>query len=86
MKHSDPLVMIQTYRLLAERCDYPCTSACRRRAAQTCITNSACGIGTLLAEGIGDTIRVSLCRPVEEVKAGIGILESLPCASAAGTW
>ena len=45
---------------------------------KTGITKSAVGIGTLLAEGIGDTIRVSLSAdPVEEVKAGIGILEAL---------
>jgi (E)-4-hydroxy-3-methylbut-2-enyl-diphosphate synthase len=50
----------------------------RGRAEDTGSVKSAVGIGTLLAEGIGDTIRVSLSAdPVEEVKAGIGILESL---------
>jgi (E)-4-hydroxy-3-methylbut-2-enyl-diphosphate synthase len=45
---------------------------------KTGVLKSAVGIGTLLAEGIGDTIRVSLSAdPVEEVKAGIGILEAL---------
>jgi (E)-4-hydroxy-3-methylbut-2-enyl-diphosphate synthase len=71
--------MIQTYRLLAESCDYPLhLGVTEAGPPKTGITKSAVGIGTLLAEGIGDTIRVSLSAdPVEEVKAGIGILESL---------
>jgi (E)-4-hydroxy-3-methylbut-2-enyl-diphosphate synthase len=79
VKHSDPLVMIQTYRLLAESCDYPLhLGVTEAGPPKTGITKSAVGIGTLLAEGIGDTIRVSLSAdPVEEVKAGIGILEAL---------
>jgi len=79
VKHSDPWVMIQTYRLLAERCDYPLhLGVTEAGPPKTGITKSAVGIGTLLAEGIGDTIRVSLSAdPVEEVKAGIQILESL---------
>ena len=79
VKHSDPWVMIQTYRLLAERTDYPLhlgvTEAGPMKSGSI---KSAVGIGTLLAEGIGDTIRVSLSAdPVEEVKAGIAILEAL---------
>ena len=79
VKHSDPLVMIETYRLLAESCDYPLhLGVTEAGPPKTGITKSAVGIGTLLAEGIGDTIRVSLSAdPVEEVKAGIGILEAL---------
>ncbi len=79
VKHSDPWVMIQTYRLLAERCDYPfhlgVTEAGPKYSGSV---KSAIGIGTLLAEGIGDTIRVSLSAdPIEEVKAGSMMLEAL---------
>jgi (E)-4-hydroxy-3-methylbut-2-enyl-diphosphate synthase len=79
VKHSDPWVMIQTYRLLAERCDYPLHLGVTEAGPKyTGSLKSAVGIGTLLAEGIGDTIRVSLSAdPVEEVKAGIAILEAL---------
>ncbi|HUG87557.1 MAG TPA: flavodoxin-dependent (E)-4-hydroxy-3-methylbut-2-enyl-diphosphate synthase [Actinomycetota bacterium] len=79
VKHSDPREMIEAYRLLAERCDYPLhlgvTEAGPMPAGGV---KSAVGIGTLLAEGIGDTIRVSLTDdPVEEVKVGNWILRSL---------
>ena len=79
VKHSDPWVMIQTYRLLAERCDYPLHLGVTEAGPKfTGSVKSAIGIGTLLAEGIGDTIRVSLSAdPIEEVKVGIQILESL---------
>jgi len=79
VKHSDPWVMIQTYRLLADSCDYPLhLGVTEAGPMKTGSIKSAVGIGTLLAEGIGDTIRVSLSAdPVEEVKAGIQILESL---------
>jgi (E)-4-hydroxy-3-methylbut-2-enyl-diphosphate synthase len=79
VKHSDPWVMIQTYRLLAESCDYPLhLGVTEAGPLKTGSVKSAVGIGTLLAEGIGDTIRVSLSTdPVEEVKVGIGILEAL---------
>ncbi len=79
VKHSDPWVMIQTYRLLASACDYPLhLGVTEAGPLRTGALKSAVGIGTLLAEGIGDTIRVSLSAdPVEEVKAGIGILEAL---------
>jgi (E)-4-hydroxy-3-methylbut-2-enyl-diphosphate synthase len=79
VKHSDPWVMIQTYRLLAERTDHPLhLGVTEAGPLKTGSIKSAVGIGTLLAEGIGDTIRVSLSAdPVEEVKAGIAILESL---------
>jgi len=79
VKHSSPRVMIEAYRLLAEACDYPLhlgvTEAGPMPAGGV---KSAVGIGTLLAEGIGDTIRVSLTDdPVEEVKVGTWILQSL---------
>jgi len=79
VKHSDPWVMIQTYRLLSQACDYPLhLGVTEAGPAGTGSIKSAVGIGALLAEGIGDTIRVSLSAdPVEEVKAGIGILEAL---------
>lgn len=79
VKHSDPWTMIRTYRLLAERCDYPLhLGVTEAGPLQSGSIKSAVGIGALLAEGIGDTIRVSLSAdPVEEVKAGITILESL---------
>ncbi|HUG82999.1 MAG TPA: flavodoxin-dependent (E)-4-hydroxy-3-methylbut-2-enyl-diphosphate synthase [Euzebya sp.] len=79
VKHSDPWVMIQTYRLLAEACDYPLhLGVTEAGPLMTGTVKSAVGIGALLAMGIGDTIRVSLSAdPVEEVKAGIGILEAL---------
>jgi (E)-4-hydroxy-3-methylbut-2-enyl-diphosphate synthase len=79
VKHSNPRVMIEAYRMLAEKCDYPLhlgvTEAGPMPAGGV---KSAVGIGTLLAEGIGDTIRVSLTDdPVEEVKVGTWILQSL---------
>src|SRR5438132_4835273 len=79
VKHSSPKVMILAYRMLAEKCDYPLhlgvTEAGPMPAGGV---KSAVGIGTLLAEGIGDTIRVSLTDdPVEEVKVGNWILQSL---------
>jgi (E)-4-hydroxy-3-methylbut-2-enyl-diphosphate synthase len=79
VKHSNAGVMIQAYRLLADACDYPLhlgvTEAGPMPAGGI---KSAVGIGTLLSEGIGDTIRVSLTDdPVEEVKVGTWILQSL---------
>ena len=79
VKHHDPVVMVQAYRLLAERCDYPLHLGVTEAGPQFQGTiKSAVAFGALLAEGIGDTIRVSLSAPpVEEVKVGIAILESL---------
>jgi (E)-4-hydroxy-3-methylbut-2-enyl-diphosphate synthase len=79
VKHHDPVVMIQAYRLLAAQCDYPLHLGVTEAGPifQGTI-KSAVAFGALLAEGIGDTIRVSLSAPpVEEVKVGIAILESL---------
>jgi (E)-4-hydroxy-3-methylbut-2-enyl-diphosphate synthase len=79
VKHNDPATMIEAYRKIAEACDYPLHLGVTEAGTPTKgIMKSAIGIGTLLAEGIGDTIRVSLTAdPVEEVKAGIQILETL---------
>src|SRR5215203_722305 len=79
VKHNDPVVMIAAYRLLAERCDYPLhLGVTEAGPAFQGTIKSAVAFGALLAEGIGDTIRVSLSAPpVEEVKVGNQILESL---------
>jgi len=79
VKHSSPRVMIDAYRMLAERCDYPLHLGVTEAGPMPSGgVKSAVGIGTLLAEGIGDTIRVSLTDdPVEEVKVGNWILQSL---------
>jgi (E)-4-hydroxy-3-methylbut-2-enyl-diphosphate synthase len=79
VKHHDPVVMVQAYRLLSERCDYPLHLGVTEAGPTFQGTvKSAVAFGALLAEGIGDTIRVSLSAPpVEEVKVGIAILESL---------
>jgi len=79
VKHHDPVLMVQAYRQLAEACDYPLHLGVTEAGPMMQGTiKSAVAFGALLAEGIGDTIRVSLSAPpVEEVKVGIGILESL---------
>src|SRR5512134_3004065 len=79
VKHNDPVVMIRAYRLLAERCDYPLhLGVTEAGPAFQGTIKSAVAFGSLLADGIGDTIRVSLSAPpVEEVKVGNQILESL---------
>jgi len=79
LKASDVPTTIAAYRLAAERCDYPMhvgvTAAGPPRVS---VVRSAVGIGTLLAEGIGDTIRVSMTGPPhEEVRVGHAILEAL---------
>src|SRR3954451_3488053 len=79
VKHHDPVVMVQAYRQLAEQCDYPLHLGVTEAGPTFQGTiKSSVAFGALLAEGIGDTIRVSLSAPpVEEVKVGIAILESL---------
>jgi (E)-4-hydroxy-3-methylbut-2-enyl-diphosphate synthase len=79
VKHHDPVVMVAAYRLLSQRCDYPLHLGVTEAGPTFQGTiKSAVAFGALLAEGIGDTIRVSLSAPpVEEVKVGIAILESL---------
>jgi (E)-4-hydroxy-3-methylbut-2-enyl-diphosphate synthase len=79
VKHHDPLIMIEAYRQLAAQTDYPLHLGVTEAGPLMQGTiKSAVAFGVLLSEGIGDTIRVSLSAPpVEEVKVGIGILESL---------
>src|SRR3989440_3663032 len=79
VKHSNARVMIEAYRMLAEKCDYPLHLGVTEAGPMPMGgVKSAVGIGTLLAEGIGDTIRVSLTDdPVEEVKVANTILQSL---------
>ncbi|MEU7183383.1 MULTISPECIES: flavodoxin-dependent (E)-4-hydroxy-3-methylbut-2-enyl-diphosphate synthase [Streptomyces] len=79
VKHNDPVVMVNAYRQLAARCDYPLhLGVTEAGPAFQGTIKSAVAFGALLSEGIGDTIRVSLSAPpVEEVKVGLQILESL---------
>ena len=79
LKASDPLMMIEAYRLLADQVDYPFHLGVTEAGTPGIGTiKSAVGLGTLLAEGIGDTIRVSLAAdPVEEVRVGREILKAL---------
>ncbi len=79
IKASDPLLTIETYRLLASRTDYPLhVGVTEAGTLREGMIRSAVGIGTLLAEGIGDTLRVSLTAdPVEEVRAAWSILKAL---------
>ena len=83
VKSTDVRLMIEAYRLLAERTDYPLHLGVTEAGTQKVGTiKSAVGIGTLLAEGIGDTIRVSLTdEPEREVEVGKEILRSLGLAS-----
>jgi (E)-4-hydroxy-3-methylbut-2-enyl-diphosphate synthase len=79
VKHHDPVVMVQAYEMLAERGDWPLHLGVTEAgpAFQGTIKSSV-AFGALLAKGIGDTIRVSLSAPpVEEVKVGLQILQSL---------
>jgi len=79
VKHNDPVVMVKAYELLSERGDWPLHLGVTEAgpAFQGTIKSSV-AFGALLAKGIGDTIRVSLSAPpVEEVKVGLQILESL---------
>jgi (E)-4-hydroxy-3-methylbut-2-enyl-diphosphate synthase len=79
VKHNDPVVMIKAYRLLSQQCEYPLhLGVTEAGPAFQGTIKSAAAFGALLAEGIGDTIRVSLSAPpVEEVKVGNQILESM---------
>jgi (E)-4-hydroxy-3-methylbut-2-enyl-diphosphate synthase len=79
VKHNDPVVMVRAYELLAEQTDYPLhLGVTEAGPAFQGTIKSAVAFGALLRQGIGDTIRVSLSAPpVEEVKVGIQILQSL---------
>ncbi|EXF25826.1 4-hydroxy-3-methylbut-2-en-1-yl diphosphate synthase [Nesterenkonia sp. AN1] len=79
VKHNDPVIMVQAYQMLAERGDWPLHLGVTEAgpAFQGTIKSSV-AFGALLAQGIGDTIRVSLSAPpAEEVKVGNQLLESL---------
>ena len=79
VKHNDPVVMVRAYELLAERGDWPLHLGVTEAgpAFQGTIKSSV-AFGALLSKGIGDTIRVSLSAPpVEEIKVGTQILQSL---------
>ena len=79
LKASDVQMMIDANRLLSKEVDYPLHLGVTEAGSKEIgVVRSAIGIGTLLEQGIGDTIRVSLtANPVEEVKAGINILKTL---------
>lgn len=79
IKSSNVQMMIEAYRLIADKCDYPLHLGVTESGTVFKGTiKSSVGIGTLLAEGIGDTIRVSLTSdPVEEIKVASEILKSL---------
>ncbi|RCW39820.1 4-hydroxy-3-methylbut-2-en-1-yl diphosphate synthase [Halopolyspora algeriensis] len=79
VKHNDPVVMVRAYEILAERCDYPLhLGVTEAGPAFQGTIKSAVAFGALLRQGIGDTIRVSLSAPpVEEIKVGAQILQSM---------
>ncbi len=79
VKHHDPVVMVRAYQMLAERGDWPLhLGVTEAGPAFQGTVKSATAFGALLSQGIGDTIRVSLSAPpVEEVKVGAQILQSL---------
>ncbi|WP_421733270.1 flavodoxin-dependent (E)-4-hydroxy-3-methylbut-2-enyl-diphosphate synthase [Cellulomonas sp.] len=79
VKHNDPVIMVRAYELLSERGDWPLhLGVTEAGPAFQGTIKSATAFGALLSKGIGDTIRVSLSAPpVEEVKVGIQILQSL---------
>ncbi|MCL2464244.1 MAG: flavodoxin-dependent (E)-4-hydroxy-3-methylbut-2-enyl-diphosphate synthase, partial [Micrococcales bacterium] len=79
VKHHDPVVMVRAYQLLSQRGDWPLhLGVTEAGPALQGTVKSATAFGALLAQGIGDTIRVSLSAPpVEEVKVGIQILQAL---------
>ena len=79
LKSSDVLTTIEAYKLIAQKVDYPLhLGVTEAGTLKTGLIKSSVGLGALLSQGIGDTIRVSLTEnPVEEVHAGYGILKSL---------
>ena len=79
LKSSDVPTTLRAYRLMAQKCDYPLhLGVTEAGTLKSGLIKSSIGLGSLLFDGIGDTIRVSLTEnPLEEVEAGWGILKSL---------
>ena len=79
VKSSDVFLSVKSYRLLANKCDYPLHLGITEAGSfLPGSIKSSIGIGNLLLDGIGDTIRVSLSNdPVKEIKTGFEILKSL---------
>ncbi|WP_411170536.1 flavodoxin-dependent (E)-4-hydroxy-3-methylbut-2-enyl-diphosphate synthase [Clostridium sp. MB05] len=79
IKSSDVVMMIEAYRLMSESCNYPLHLGVTESGTPFRGTiKSSIGLGTLLAEGIGDTVRVSLTSdPIEEIKVAKEILKAL---------
>ncbi|NLL30569.1 MAG: flavodoxin-dependent (E)-4-hydroxy-3-methylbut-2-enyl-diphosphate synthase [Clostridiales bacterium] len=79
IKSSDVVMMIEAYRLMSKSCDYPLHLGVTESGTPFRGTiKSSIGLGTLLAEGIGDTVRVSLTSdPIEEVRVAKEILKAL---------
>ena len=79
IKSSSVRRMAESYRMIAEKCNYPLHLGVTEAGTKTMGTiKSAIGIGSLLLDSIGDTIRVTLTDdPIEEVKAGFNILKAL---------
>lgn len=79
LKSSDVMTTIRAYQKVSEMIDYPLhLGVTEAGTLKMGLIKSSIGLGTLLSQGIGDTIRVSLTEnPVEEVEAGFGILKSL---------
>ncbi|WP_026536209.1 flavodoxin-dependent (E)-4-hydroxy-3-methylbut-2-enyl-diphosphate synthase [Arthrobacter sp. H14] len=79
VKHNDPVIMVRAYELLAQAGDWPLhLGVTEAGPAFQGTIKSATAFGALLSQGIGDTIRVSLSAPpVEEIKVGEQILQSL---------
>lgn len=77
VKHNDVITMVEAYRLISQQCDYPLHLGVTEAGTEFRSTiKSTIGIGTLLMEGIGDTIRVSLTGDsVKEVEIGVAILQ-----------
>lgn len=86
LKGSDVSTMIKANRLLAEQCDYPLHLGVTEAGdAEMGSIKSAIGVGALLADGIGDTIRISLTAdPVEEIGAAKRILSALSIKGQSG--
>lgn len=86
VKSSDVMTMIRANRILAEKTDYPLHLGVTEAGARTrALVKSSIGVGTLLAEGIGDTIRISLTDdPTEEIYAARAILDSLSISECGG--